>query len=283
MFLVFFFTGVCRYLSLFDIVCRVCSSSPNFILTRLLELKETHLGSQGSSPTLKSTASTGTLSGDADASSGPQDSNSTSTVKPGVLIVTLHEAKGLSLPGASSSGRPGSSAAAGSYAGSVRPNSTHQPGTAGHSRQLSKLFRTYCVLEFDKTQVVVNAISGTLDAPSFSGYSTSYKFDVSRPSDLQVSVYMRNPGSNGREEDQFLGSCKITPKLEEPAPAAQQTGKRSQPASSTGGQSGTEWVAFSSGMGQVKVGVEYRINQVRAVFTRYGEKLLTFFPFRISH
>ncbi|RPA87409.1 Pkinase-domain-containing protein [Ascobolus immersus RN42] len=239
----------------------------------LKQLKETHLGSSPSNSSLKQTPSTSTLG---EGESSAQDSSSTATIKPGVLIVTLHEAKGLTLPGASSSGRPGSSAAAaGSYAAGSVQSRPPQPGTAGHSRQLSKLFRTYCVLEFDKNQVVVNAISGTLDNPSFSGYSTSYKFDVSRPSDLHFSIYMRNPGSNGRDEDLFLGSCKVTPKLEEPAPAAQQSSKRSQPSSSSsGGQSGVEWVPFSSGMGQVKVGVEYRVNQNKSLTIEEDFELL---------
>jgi len=125
----------------------------------------------------------------------------------------------------------------------------------GHSRHLSKLFRTYCVLEFDKTQVVVNANSGVPDAPMFAGGTTQFKFDVSREAELSVGIYMRNPGPRGvGDEDVFLGSCRILPSFEEPVQGA----KKQQPAR---GLSGTEWVPFSNSSGSVKIGVEYRRNQ----------------------
>jgi serum/glucocorticoid-regulated kinase 2 len=185
-------------------------------------------------------------------SSNPGDAGATSTVKPGLLIITLHEAKGLTIP---AGGRPPSSGS-GQVAGSV----TSRPGTSGgahgHSRQLSKIFRTYCVLEFDKTQVVVNANSGIPEAPVFAGNTTQFKFDVSREAELSVGIYMRNPGPRGSsDEDMFLGSCKILPSFEEPVPNA----KKQQPAR---GLCGTEWVPLANtNGGQVKVGVEYRRNQ----------------------
>jgi serum/glucocorticoid-regulated kinase 2 len=147
--------------------------------------------------------------------------------------------------------RPGSSGGAG--------GSSSRPGTSsaahGHSRHLSKIFRTYCVLEFDKTQVIVNANSGVPDAPVFAGSTTQFKFDVSREAELSVGIYMRNPGPRGAgDEDVFLGSCRILPSFEEPVPGA----KKQQPAK---GLSGTDWVPFSNTSGSVKIGVEYRRNQ----------------------
>lgn len=236
----------------------------------LKQLKETHLGTSSSSDKSRSaststitqnsldktaSASTSTLvQGDGTATStNPEDASLTSTVKPGLLIVTLHEAKGLTLPPAQagSSQRPASSSGTG--------GNTSRPGTSsnnmGHSRHLSKLFRTYCVLEFDKTQVVVNANSGVPDAPMFAGGTTQFKFDVSREAELSVGIYMRNPGPRGAgDEDVFLGSCRILPSFEEPV----QSAKKQQPAR---GLSGTEWVPFSNSSGSVKIGVEYRRNQ----------------------
>jgi len=125
---------------------------------------------------------------------------------------------------------------------------------------MSKLFRTYCVLEFDKTQVIVNANSGTLDSPMFSGYTTQYKFDVSRDTDLSIGVYMRNPGSVGRDEDLFLGSCKVQPRFEEPTPP--QSGKKGQQQQPPApGFSGVDWVPLSMSTGSVRLGIEYRRNQ----------------------
>ncbi|KAI5812822.1 kinase-like domain-containing protein [Pyronema omphalodes] len=170
--------------------------------------------------------SSGPTPGDGTAtSSNPGDVAPSSSVHPGVLIVTLYEAKDLTIPAAQ---RPSSS--------------TGDSSAPGHSRQLSKIFRTYAVLEFDKTQVVVSANSGVIDAPVFAGETTQFKFDVSREAELSVGIYMRNPGPRNGNEDIFLGSCKITPSFEEP--------KKSQ-------TRGGEWQPFTSGGGSVKIGIEY--------------------------
>lgn len=244
----------------------------------LKQLKDTHLGpsSQSSRSSSTSTITPSSLKQPASTSSSnlvnEGEHTSTSTVAPGLLIVTIHEAQGLTMPTGSnfsggSNGRPTSSSSktsgVGSIAGSHRPgssSSTHGAPTHGHQRNLSKLFRTYCVIEFDKTQVIVNAISGSLDAPTFAGSATQYKFDVSRNTDLSIGIYMRNPGSSGgRDEDFFLGSCKVQPRFEEPQAAGAQ-GKKGQ-APPAPGQSGVEWVQLTGASGSLKVGVEYRQNQ----------------------
>ncbi|KAF8464003.1 kinase-like domain-containing protein [Kalaharituber pfeilii] len=247
----------------------------------LKQLKDTHLTPSSSSSRSSSTStitpsslkqsastSTSTLVG-SDGTIENLNEKSSSSVSPGLLIVTIHEAQGLAMPGgsnfASSNGRPTSSSSksgnVGSVAGSHRPSSSssnHQGQVHGHTRALSKLFRVYCVLEFDKTQVIVNAISGTLDAPTFAGAATAYKFDVSRDTDLSCGIYMRNPGSNGREEDLFLGSCRVQPRFEEPAPQSQGKKGQSPPAP---GQSGVEWVPLVGGSGSLRIGVEYSKNK----------------------
>ncbi|PUU73782.1 kinase-like domain-containing protein [Tuber borchii] len=242
----------------------------------LKQLKETHLGAPSTSrssststitPNSNAQASTSTLvASDGTVPTTATSTNSgdaapTSTVKPGLLIVTLHEAKGLSLPPthpAYNSQRPSSSSSNGTPAS--RPGTANSTVHHGHQRAMSKLFRTYCVLEFDKTQVIVNANSGTLDSPMFSGYTTQYKFDVSRDTDLSIGIYMRNPGSVGRDEDLFLGSCKVQPRFEEPtAPQPGKKGQQQQPAAP--GFSGVDWVPLSMSTGSVRLGIEYRRNQ----------------------
>ncbi|TGZ82627.1 kinase-like protein [Ascodesmis nigricans] len=242
----------------------------------LKQLKDNHLGtssntgrsSSASTSTITQTsldkaalASTSTLvpsdgngastPGGTATSTNPGDAAPTSTVQPGLLIITLHEAKGLAVPPSQGSQRPPSSGG--------QPSS--RPGTAGathgHQRHLSKLFRTYCVIEFDKTQVIVNANSGIPESPVFAGYTTQFKFDVSREAELSVGIYMRNPGSSSRDEDVFLGSCKILPSFEE-RPSNQ---KKNAPPPK--GFSGTDWVPLTgaSSTGTIKIGVEYRKNQ----------------------
>lgn len=122
---------------------------------------------------------------------------------------------------------------------------------------MSKLFRTYCVVEFDKTQVIVNANSGIPEAPVFAGDTTQFKFDVSREAELSVAIYMRNPGSSNRDDDLFLGSCKIQPRFEE------RTNTPSKNQTPPMGFSGKDWVRLSgaNATGRIKVGVEYRRNR----------------------
>ena len=167
---------------------------------------------------------------------------------------------GSALP--NNNGRPTSSSSkSGGAVGSHRPSSSsssHQQSYT-HTRAQSRLFRMYCVLEFDKTQVIVNAISGTLDSPTFAGGVTEYKFDVSRDTELTCGIYVRNPGSGNREEDLFLGNCKVQPRFEEPLSLLPH--RKGQLAQASG-QSGVEWVQLSGGTGNLKVGVEYRKTQV---------------------
>ena len=157
-------------------------------------------------------------------------------LKPGILIITLHEGRSFSLPaGAEQAFQPrghGSSLSSGggfSVAGSARPGSSsvNQGGIAGsyaggrsqtaqaginavptiHGRYSSK-YLPYALIDFDKQQVFINAVSGTPENPVWAGESTQYKFDVSRVTELSISLYIRNPNAPpqaGRSEDIFLG------------------------------------------------------------------------------
>ncbi|KAK7204957.1 kinase-like domain-containing protein [Myxozyma melibiosi] len=172
--------------------------------------------------------------------------STTSTVRPGLLIVTIHEAAGLSLPPSYTHAQHGQSSAS----------------SFSSSSSTSRHFLPYLVLEFDKTQVILDAHSGTIENPK---WEQTANFDVSRSETLTVSLYVRNPGafftskdganssssSNGEskklEEDILLGSCKLTPKLD---PSA---GKRD------------ESIAVSWGTGKVHLTVQYKPNQKAAL------------------
>jgi len=219
-----------------------------------------------------------------------------SPLKPGILIVTLHEGRNFSLPpGAEEQFRNSqhvvsmSSGGGLSIAGSIRPNSASRnqamvasfapPGrpnsTSGainqvpmnHGRILSK-YLPYALIDFDKQQVFINAVSGTPQDPVWAGSNTQYKFDVSRTTDITISLYIRNPTSTsaGRSEDIFIGTFKVTPRFEEVQPykedpksskkdreknAAQQAEERAL------GQVGAEWIDIQYGTGQMKVGVQF--------------------------
>jgi len=135
----------------------------------------------------------------------------------------------------------------------------------------------YALVDFDKQQVFVNAVSGSPESPIWAGDNTSYKFDVSRITDLTISLYVRNPNASpnaGRNEDIFIGTCKINPRFEEvkPAAAAAEDSKTSKKDKGTKqeqerilGQFGAEWINIQYGTGSIKVGVEFVENRSRSL------------------
>ncbi|KAL5117124.1 Serine/threonine-protein kinase [Pleosporales sp. CAS-2024a] len=205
-------------------------------------------------------------------------------LRPGILIVTLHEGKGFSLPAGhentfSSGHQQGSLSQGGGFsvAGSARPGSssrnpavgsyTARPQSAAgsinaaptiHGRYSSKHL-PYALVDFDKQQVFINAVSGNPENPLWAGGNTQYKFDVSRTTDLSVSLYIRNPAAlpnAGRSEDIFIGALKISPRFEEARQDAK-SGKGEQPT----GQAGAEWIKVAFGTGEMKVGVNFVENR----------------------
>lgn len=218
--------------------------------------------------------------------------------KPGILIVTLHEGKGFSLPphyqqaytsqmqnaasnnggfsvAGSIRGDPSLSRTPGGLTGSYangRPQSSNSAINAAptiHGRYSSRHL-PYALLDFDKLQVFVDAVSGSPENPYWAGDNTSYKFDVSRATDLSVQLYLRNPNARpdaGRSEDIFLGVCRVNPRFEEPKqyiedPKATKKEREKGVAAFAQqerqlGQSGSEWLEVAFGTGYLKVGVTF--------------------------
>ncbi|EPS44897.1 hypothetical protein H072_1110 [Dactylellina haptotyla CBS 200.50] len=205
----------------------------------------------------------------------------TSTVKPGLLVFTLYEAKGLTLPvvpnapaglspgaaGSLSSMRPASSQArmVGSVTNSSRPGTaSSRPGTGyTHTVGIHPRYLPYCVVEFDKCEVFITASpkSSAPSAPIYDPPHNQYKFDVSRETDLTVQLFLRNPTSTGnnRENDIFVGSCKVQPRFEE---SSAQTTSKSKSSSQTPqpGHAGIDWVDLGFGSGSVRIGLDYVAN-----------------------
>ncbi|EPE31275.1 Protein kinase-like (PK-like) [Glarea lozoyensis ATCC 20868] len=225
--------------------------------------------------------------------------------RPGILIVTLHEGAGFSLPeqykatlshhqqnslsqgngfGVAGSVRPGSSQQQGSVAGSYATNARPQTSGGGfgvvptnHGRISSK-YLPYALLDFDKLQVFVNSVAGTPENPLWAGDNTAYKFDVSRVTELAVHLYLRNPNAppgSGRSQDIFLGVTRINPRFEEVRKYVEdpKLGKKDkekaaaewQAREKSLGLSGTEWLDVSYGTGKLKIGVEYIENRTRSL------------------
>lgn len=211
-------------------------------------------------------------------------------LKPGILIVTLHEGKGFSLPAgaeqAFTSGHHQGSLSTGggfSIAGSMRPNSSSRNQVAGsyssnrpqsaagsinavpsnHGRYSSK-YLPYALVDFDKQQVFINAVSGNPENPLWAGANTQYKFDVSRITDLTISLYIRNPSAPanaGRNEDIFIGTCRVNPRFEEAQVGDDKSSKKEKKESTVQGQIGAEWLEVQYGTGSMKIGVNFVENR----------------------
>ncbi|KAH7353216.1 kinase-like domain-containing protein [Plectosphaerella cucumerina] len=286
------------------------------------KLKETHLGPLTS--TFSRSPSTSTIVGDdknqASTVAAPSSSSATpandNTIaaseamsqapvikapKPGILVVTLHEGQGFSLPeqhrAAFASSHQGSfsSSNALSAAGSVRPGSSQRiagslangssgrPQTSGGSGfggiptnhgRISGKYMPYALIDFDKVQAFVNSVEGTPENPFWAGSNTQYKFDVSRITELGIHLYMRNPMAppgSGRSQDIFLGVVRINPRFEERQhfvedPKASKKDREKAAAEfaereRAQGHSGVEWVDVQYGTGRLKIGVEYVENR----------------------
>jgi serum/glucocorticoid-regulated kinase 2 len=199
--------------------------------------------------------------------------------------VTLHEGKGFSLPPGAEAHFTGghhqgslSQGGGFSVAGSMRPDSSSRNPAAGsysanrpqsaagsinavptiHGRYSSKHL-PYGLVDFDKQQVFINAVSGTPENPLWAGENTQYKFDVSRITDLSISFYIRNPSSPlnaGRADDIFIGKITVNPRFEETHSSEIKAKKE------TGvGQIGAEWLEIQFGTGNMKVGVNFVENR----------------------
>ncbi|KAJ5194171.1 hypothetical protein N7472_006637 [Penicillium cf. griseofulvum] len=224
------------------------------------------------------------------------------TVNPGILIVTLHEGRNFSLSPhfqqifnshfqnssyAPSSLRPSTSSSshssqnqAGSFVPSGRPQSTSGGINAAptiHGRYSTK-YLPYALLDFEKNQVFVDAVSGTPESPLWAGDNTAFKFDVSRKTELSVQLYLRNPAARpgaGRSEDIFLGACKVNPRFEESQPYVEDpklSKKDNQKAAAAHdeqgrqlGQQGAEWLDLQFGVGSVKIGISFVENKQRSL------------------
>ncbi|KAN0076465.1 Protein kinase-like domain containing protein [Elaphomyces granulatus] len=223
-------------------------------------------------------------------------------VKPGILIVTLHDGRGFSLPPhyqqifashfqntnnsyappirPSSSSSHASRGPPNTYSHTARPQSTSGGINAAptiHGRYSSK-YLPYALLDFEKLQVFVDAVSGTPENPLWAGDNTSFKFDVSRQTELNVQLYLRSPAARpgvGRSEDIFLGAVKVHPRFEEAHPYvddAKLSRKDNQKAAAahaeqerTLGQLGAEWLDLQFGTGSIKIGVSFVENRGRSM------------------
>lgn len=207
----------------------------------------------------------------------------------GILIVTLHEAVGVSLPdqykkllnnhqqnslvqgtefgmagfvSSISSQQTGNIPS--SYSGSIRSQVSggrFKAIPANHGR-VSRRYLPYALLDFDMSQVLVEPVSGTVENPLWAGDSNPYKFDVSRVTELVVHLYLRNsqalPGS-GRSSDICLGVARTSRRLKESYRYVEDP--KFNQKEKTLHRSSAEWLDVQYGTGKIRIGVQYVENK----------------------
>ena len=85
----------------------------------------------------------------------------------------------------------------------------------------------------------VGSIAGTTESPLWAGEAIHWKFDVSRPSELTVYLYLKNPNPSQRGQDISLGVVRIDPLFEEKKPRT------------------VDWLDVQEGTGRIRIGVGY--------------------------
>ncbi|KAF8926234.1 AGC protein kinase Gad8, partial [Haplosporangium bisporale] len=173
-----------------------------------------------------------------------QNGASGTVSKNGLLIIRVVEARGLTLP-------PGSN-------NPPFVPKQQQQATSNRESLQRKWWLPYAVLEFDKNEVLIDALGGELSNPV---WQYRAHFDVSRDSDVQLSLYIRIPNpkavasldkgnmkeSETSSEDVFLGNVKLEPRWDE--------------------QMQDEWFTLQGGTGKVRVQLAYKRDSANTPLT----------------
>lgn len=139
---------------------------------------------------------------------------------PGTLVIRIVEATGLKLPEATELPERIQRALAsdasnpGSVGGSVGHDLNHKASNRVSVHRKQKWWLPYCILTYDKNEILVDAVGGALENP---GWMYRADFDVSRASDVTVSAYLRTAPGHDRQDmgnDLLLSSVTFSPNLQ---------------------------------------------------------------------
>lgn len=184
------------------------------------------------------------------------------TARSGLLKIRLTSGKGLKLPDGISVPEPiqralnthALAASMSTSANAMAMQAKRMSGVPSSNRdsiqRKQQWWLPYVVLEFDKNEVLIDALGGDLSAPVWM-YSAT--FDVSRISEISITAYLRNvspnaPATQGDENanmgnsDLCLGSVRFTPNLESMQPV-------------------DEWLQMSPGNGSIHMQMAFKPNQ----------------------
>ncbi|ORZ19912.1 kinase-like domain-containing protein [Absidia repens] len=140
-------------------------------------------------------------------------SSSSSSFEPhsGVLLIRICDAQGISVPSEVDLPQPPPSL--------PLPNQRNRDSSSSRKQHW---WLPYVVVEFDKNEIMVDALAGDTQNPI---YQYRAPFDVSRSSDVSISIYLRpspesrnttsnNHSSTTRHADYFLGGVKLQPNFD---------------------------------------------------------------------
>ncbi|KAG0241995.1 AGC protein kinase Gad8 [Actinomortierella wolfii] len=182
---------------------------------------------------------------------GTNGNNRADPAKNGMLVIRVVEARGLTLP-------PGSSNLP--FVPKQPQQQPQQQGSNARESLQRKWWLPYAVLEFDKNEVLIDALGGELSNPV---WQYRAHFDVSRDSDVQLSIYIRIPNAKSAaamdakgssqmkdgdsNQDVFLGNVKLEPRWDE--------------------QMQDEWFTLQGGTGKVRVQLAFKRDNANTPLT----------------
>ncbi|KAL7328874.1 Serine/threonine-protein kinase [Mucor circinelloides] len=134
----------------------------------------------------------------------PSSSANNNEPKSGVLLIRVCEARGITPP--SNITLPAQQQVA----------TSNRNNRDSLTRKQQNWWLPYVVLEFDKNEVLIDALGGDTANPI---YQYRAHFDVSRSSEVSISIYMRHPPTAQGEtprttNDVFLGGVKLQPNFD---------------------------------------------------------------------
>lgn len=139
------------------------------------------------------------------------------------MTVTLHEGAGFSAPDQSQESPI---------------NHEHKKGTLTHSTDSINSLLPYALLDYDKSQVSVSSILGTVENPRWLDPVATCKFDVTRATNLTIHLHLRCPGAEKGFQHVLLGVVNLN--------LFQGTTVL-----------GSQWLQMQDGTGRFRISLEY--------------------------
>lgn len=161
----------------------------------------------------------------------PKPLHGSDQFRSGMLTIRIFSGRGLAIP-------PGAHLPE----GIVRALETAPRSSAGNRESLQRKrfwWLPYVVLEFDKNEILIDALGGDLSNPT---WNYRAQFDVSRTSNISVSSYLRTAAVQGRDDmgnDMLMARVDLTPMLD-------------------GHHASDQWYAATAGAGSFHLKIDFK-------------------------